>query len=684
MTLLPIALDFETYSEVDIKKCGVYVYAKHPSTRILCMSWAEIPEDESVPKEIKYLEPSKALNVEFILKRWKKEERRLVAWNSQFEYLIAKYVAGVDLTEALGALMGFPTENPSLEQLKTRGFCQISDPSKIAAMLSLPRNLGNCGKALKISQDHEKDKYGKTLISLCCVPTKRNATQQHYEDLVKYNQQDIRALIETRRLLHRPDLTPLELNVLMKIDPWINENGIPIDLESVKSAIKIYKKATQRNLNHLVAITEGRLSDVSKSKALKQFLSEEGFETNTLAKAALSESKIPDTASDLAREVLTIRRQNSMTSIKKYEALLRGVDDDGRVRGTLKYCGCSTGRWSASQFQPQNLPRVHKDFDLSWVEALKTGDLDFINTIYNCPFTVLSSCIRSMVKAPEGKMLTFCDFNSVETRITAWISGQQNILDIFREGGCIYRYTAATAIYNIPIDQVTSEQRTAGKVATLALGFGGGAGALSRMATTYGLVIRDEEKELIKFKWRDANPKIVQFWYSLEKVVKSLLEESTDGHFLYSAPYRHNLQIKYFRCPRSNNTYLEIQLPSGRSLYYFNPMLVEGQITYEGIDSTSKNKNWGRIKTYGGKLTENIVQAIARDCMAEAMLAIYKNHREEIKIILTLHDEIICEHDKSLIALPIIKDIMSITLTWAPGLPLAASGITAERFVKHD
>lgn len=660
MELLPIAFDFETYSEVNLPACGVYVYAKHPSTKILSMAWSEIAEDGSVV-EVKH--SSNQEEIVAVLTAWKNTSRRLLAWNSGFEYVICKYTADVDLEG------------------------QISDPSKIAALAALPFNLGNCGITLKVNSDSTKDKRGKQLIAMLCMPSKTYAgkiKEQDYLDLYDYNKQDIVALAANRAALPHVSLNISEVLLIKEIDHRINNTGIPIDIETVKKAIKIYKQAVQKNTEYVISITGGRVVDVMKDKAFKQFLAEEGFPTDTLNKEAISEDKIPETATDLARAVLAVRRQHSKSSIKKYEALLRGVDDDNRCRGTLKYAGCSTGRWSASQFQPQNLPRVHKDFDLSWVDAIKTGDLAFVETFYECPFTLLSSSIRSMLMAPEGRMLSFCDFNSIEARVRCWLAGQNDILDLFERGECLYKHTASS-IYGIPVDQITPEQRTIGKVVDLAFGYQGGAGALTVAANMFRIHIAEEEKEPLKNKWRSANPNIVRLWWAVQNAVENLLsEKDTSGHFVYTESINTFLKASYFRCPNSGNTYLTIRLPSGRKLYYFNPRLVDNNIVYEGYDSKSNRRLWTDIKTYGGKFVENICQAVARDLMVEAMVYLHKNHRDTIDIIFTLHDEIICEHDMSFAALPIIQQAMSTTPHWAPGLPLKASGVTNRRFIKHD
>lgn len=372
---------------------------------------------------------------------------------------------------------------------------------------------------------------------------------------------------------------------------------------------------------------------------------------------------------DTVKRAIALRLSLAKTPVKKYEAFrMRTVGE--RVHGSLTYHSASTGRWASTGINLQNLPRPSFADTDTCIELFHHRDPAAIDMIYGDTMEALSSCLRGMITAPEGKRLLVADYSAIEARVLAWLAGQEDVLAVFRSHGKLYEHTAAQ-IYRIPIDAVGKAQRQIGKVAALALGYQGAVGAFQSMAGNYGLKVPDEQAEQIKDDWRNANQRIVKFWWDLDaaaiEAVKSGAQVSVG-----------NKGIAF----KVSGGFLFCRLPSGRLLAYCQPRIAEGrfgneQVTYMGVDSVSRK--WTRQHIYGGKWAENLTQAVARDLMAEAMLRIEKAGYD---VVLSVHDELLAEAPEGFGSLQEFEALMCELPPWAQGLPIAASGFESIRYRK--
>ena len=460
---------------------------------------------------------------------------------------------------------------------------------------------------------------------------------------------------------------------LYAIDQIINDTGVQIDLELVDNAVRIdsiYKARLNVEAQRITG-----LSNPNSAAQLKTWISERtGLELDTLRKDDLPDIKKATDDPDVQR-VLDIRAELNKTSTTKYETMQKVVGADGRVRGLLQFHGTRTGRWAGRLVQMQNLPQNHiSDIDLAR-ELLKEGDLDMIEICYgNVPDT-LSQLIRTAFVAPEGQTFAVCDFSAIEARVLAWLAGEEWVLEVFRGHGKIYEATAAQ-MYGVPIEEITKTdpRRQKGKIAVLALGYGGGTGALAAMGGAHMGLTEDDMDGIVE-DWRKANPHIVKTWSKLETAVKRCcttgIDQSTCG-------------LIFHRRPEDGT--LTVELPSGRLLCYRNMTLGTNRwgkesLKYMGTNSTTKRWEW--IETYGGKLTENIVQAIARDCLAHTIIQLYERN---YNIVFHVHDEVVCEVDNELDSakghLAVIQEIFADTPLWAEGLPLKGAGYITPYYLK--
>ena len=632
-----VSLDFETYSEADIRKLGAWGYACHSTTEVICMAYAIgdgepvlwLPGDD-LPEFIQ--DPSRFT---------------LHAWNSFFEWCIWRHV------------QDWPETNIS----------QWHDTAALSAALAMPRALGDCGAALGISQDKQKDKRGKYLIQRLCKPNrgKRIQDSELLQDLYDYCLQDVVAEREIATQL-RP-LSTLERQV-WELDQLVNIRGVYVDMEAVDHALTLIDQTTQKLNEEVAQITCRHLTNVSQRQRVIDYISNDlGYPLIKFDKAYLSEVLKDEALPDTARRLIEIRQQLGKTSTAKYAALKELVTNDHRAHGLLMYHGAATGRWSGRHFQPQNLPRSSFKNTDACIELFRYQDADLLEVIYNDSMEALSSCLRGMLCAPEGKRLIVSDYSAIEARVLAWLAGQQDVLDVFQDHGLIYEHTASR-IYGVPLDKVTENQRFVGKVATLALGYQGGAKAFQGMAEVYGVEIDTDLADSIKNDWRKANRNIVQFWWNIEKAaIQAVKNPNTSFNYRL---------IKF----RYMSNYLFCRLPSGRLLAYYKPYIVEGdfkaeQLAFMGTNSVTRK--WERQKTYGGKLVENITQAVARDLMAEAMLRVEEAGYE---VVLSVHDELIAEARNGFGSVGEFEDLMCQLPTWATGLPVSSEGFECQRYRK--
>ena len=636
-----LAVDIETFSSVDLTKSGVYAYACAPDFEILLMAYAfddepviivDIASGEKLPTEI-----SDAIQNDSIIK---------TAFNAQFERIcLSKYIKT-------------PLKPDSW-------MCTAVQ----ASMLGLPHSLEDVGKVLGLEQ--QKMKEGKDLIRLFSKPNKydrRNMPQDYpekWQTFKKYCIRDVEVERAIRdKLLKYPISEKEQLNYIL--DQQINDRGINVDLKLVNKAIICDRQHNNNALNNAQKITG--LDNPNSVAQLKEWLFENGIEAESLSKKNVSEL-IKETDGNVEK-LLRLRLQLAKTSIKKYEAIKRSVCFDGRVRGLLKFYGANrTGRWAGKLVQVQNLPQNHiKDLSLAR-ELIKQGRFDDVKMFYDSVPVVLSELIRTaFIPSPNHRFIV-ADFSAIEARVVAWLAGEQWVLDTFKKGKGIYEATAAR-MYNVPEDTIVKgnlnyEYRQKGKQAVLACGYQGSVGALISMGAD---MAETDMKQLVQ-AWRAANPNIVKFWYAVEHSAKKAVREKTTVECSY-------VRISY------ESGILFIQLPSGRRLSYIKPRLDYDQrfnrdsLTYEGIEQ----KSWNRLNTYGGKLVENIVQATARDLLAEAMINIDK---EGYKIVMHCHDEIITDTPRGFGSVKQVCNIMSKPPSWAKDLPLSAEGFECDYYKKE-
>ncbi len=634
-------IDFETFSEAPINKVGAWAYAAHPTTQVICLA-AYAPEQHDEPILLK--DP---IAIKQYMQSLLDGDSELHAWNSFFEMAICYHVLGID--NALDV-------------------SKWTDTAASAAVLALPRALGACAIAMGMPEEHQKDKRGKYLIQRLCQPYrgKRNYDRDLLEELYAYCKQDVVTEHAISCLL-RP-LSPNEREV-WELDQRINARGVYVDVASVDDALHIIDDTVATLNAEVQRITNGELDNVSQRVRVMNYIADLGYPMEKFDKGAIEQALNDDELPPLARRLLGIRQQTGKTSTAKYTALKQIVSKDSRAHGLLMYHGASTGRWSGRLFQPQNLPRPSFDNTDACISLLHHRDGDILAMLFDEPMEALSSCLRGMITAPAGKRLLVADYSAIEARVLAWLAGQKDVIEVFRGHGKIYEHTA-TQIYGVRLEDVTKEQRFIGKVATLALGYQGGQKAFQGMAEAYGVEIGDELAEKVKNDWREANANIVQFWWDVDKAAINAVKNPGTTFKARGVAFR------------AFGKFLYCKLPSGRYLAYADPNIGVGrfdnpQVTFRGTNSVTRK--WERQETYGGKLVENITQAVARDLMAQAMLRV---ERAGYEVVLSVHDELIAERADDEGSIEEFNALMCELPTWAIGLPVEADGFECKRYRK--
>lgn len=670
-----ISLDFETFSECDIKSAGAWAYAKDPSTRVICMAYAE---EEQAPNI--WLPGDRIPN--FLIKP---KEYEIHAWNSFFEWAIWTHV------------LRQPT--PPLKQWH--------DTASLASAMALPRSLGECGYVLGMPQSQLKSKRGYYLINKLSKPNKLNGDPTLLEEMYKYCLQDVITERAIAKKLFK--LNALERKV-WELDQKINIRGIHVDKQNVERAINIYADAQDELMAELKKVTG--LENPNSQKQFLGWLLNQGVLVDNIQKATLKEVLgEPDKYG--AHEAIKLKLSLAKTAPKKYLSIKDRVANGNTLHGNIMYHGASTGRWASTGVNLQNIARPTLDankcislIEKNDIEEFKKADIDVMEA--------LSSSIRGMLIPKEGHKFIVGDYASIEARALAWLAGQEDKLDIFRTHGKIYEHSASK-IFRKSIDDITKDERFLGKIAELACGYGGGAGAFNLMAKNYGVDIPREKAEKMKQEWRNTNRKITLFWQGIEQSAKQAVETG---------------QVTSFRGVKFKvkNRFLWCLLPSGRKLAYYNPFLepknvlgykiqpvgylqytntpeqtviynpIEYNSTQDFLDEArrlgaepfsfatssisffgndSKTRKWCKQTTYGGKLVENITQAVARDIMAEAMLNLEK---KDYNIVLTVHDEIISESEHGNVEE--FKTIMAKPPKWAKTMPIEIEAYEASRYRK--
>ena len=645
-----LSIDLETYSDIDLPNCGVYRYVEG-DFHILLFAYAFDDEETKcvdmacggqLPADV-----MDALQDDSIIKS---------AWNAQFERTCLSKYLGTQLS-------------PDSWQ------CTMV----WAASLSLPLKLATAAQALKTAQ--QKDAVGERLIryfSLPCKPTKanggrtRNLPEHAPEDwklFKSYCIQDVETERDIRRRLEKFPLMPQEWD-FYHMDQRINDRGILIDKELVQQAIICNMAMSEEMTKRAYALTG--LENPNSVSQLKGWLEERGIEVDSLGKKNVA-SLITDldrhSADGEALDMMKLRLQMAKSSVKKYQAAERYICTDGRAHGLFQFSGANrTQRWAGRGIQLQNLPQNHISTLDEARELVKMGCFDMIEALYGNTPDILSQLIRTMLIPKEGCEFIVADFSAIEARVLAWLAGEQWRLDAFTKGKDIY-CASASQMFGVPVVKhgINGELRQKGKVAELACGYGGGAGALISMGALDMGLKEDELPDIIS-SWRDANPEIVKFWYAVEKTAIETVKDHTDR-----TVGRIGFQF-------SANT-LWIVLPSGRRLAYIKPKLQPNRfgrmaMTFEGLGANNK---WTRGETYSGKLTENITQATARDLLAEAMR---RMELAGLGIVGHVHDEVILEVPKGQYTVDDVCNIMNRNPAWADGLPLSSAGYTGNYYFK--
>jgi len=681
-------LDLETYSETPITR-GTHVYAANAEILLAAWAWDDAPVqvlDLTLPNT-RHDGIAQALldpNVEVVIH------------NSHFDRTVIRHVWGTDI----------PTK-------------RIHDTMVQAMAHSLPGGLGMLCEVMGLPADKAKDKDGKKLINLFCKPLPANrklrrATREthpaEWERFKAYAASDIEAMREVKKRMPTLNFTPAERE-LWQLDQRINDRGVAIDLKLVDSAIDAIYTARHELADRTRALTEGSVSSTTLNEVFRLHLFEAfGIDLPDLQMATLEKALASTDLNPAMRELLLIRLQASSTSTAKYRVLRNGTSLDGRLRGLLQFCGAiRTGRWAGRLFQPQNLPRPtlkQKAIDAG-IEALRAGCAHL--TTDNV-MELVSSAIRSCIVSPPGKKLVVADLSNIEGRVQSWLANEEWKLQAFRDfdaktGPDLYKL-AYSKSFGIAPEAVTDDQRQVGKVQELALGYEGGVGAFATFAGAYGInldhlsnkVLLDAPEALVakaddfllwfkkekrsryglsddafvacdvlKRMWRDAHPNIAGYWRKLKDVAARAI--ANRGNTINELGLR----------GRSTKSWLVVEMPSGRSLCYPSPKIDEdGALSYMGIDQYTRK--WTRIHTHGGKLFENLCQAVARDIMAANMPAI---EAAGYQIVLSVHDELVTEApDEPQYNAEHLSRLLAANPSWAPDIPLAAAGFEGYRYRK--
>ena len=657
--------DLETYSPQDIGKVGAYRYAQDPDFEILLCSAAvdegRVQLTDATENSLIGLTALKPLLFD---PRYTKR-----AWNAAFEWWCL-------------------SEHFHLTQQEREAWLDQWEDSMVHAMYcGLPASLKEAGKALQLPEDKAKMREGAALIRYFCCPCKptkanggrtRNRPEHDpakWEIFKRYNIRDVETERHIDELLG-PFKVPDFLWSQWRDDVRMNSRGIATDAELTSGALwcgqmysaELYKEAQQ--------ITG--LANPNSPGQLLDWLATNGAALPNLQKATVAKA-LQAPLPDKARRVLELRQGLGKSSLKKYDAIQAATGPDGRIRGTLQFYGATrTGRWAGRLLQVQNLPRTYLKHQDEVRQLIKDRQLQALEAIYGDVNDVLSQMIRTALIPAPGSVFIDADFSAIEARLIAWEAGEEWVLDVFRTTGKIYETTAAR-MFGIPVETIVRgnpnySYRQRGKVATLALGYQGGVGAMRRMDTSGALKdLPDEAIQDMVTRWRQQNPKIVTLWRTMENAAKLAIKNKRGYRAIPGVVFRMEASTT---CPFP---FLTMSLPSGRKLYYADPRITEedGHIHYR----EQTNAGWQDSETYGGKLTENLTQAIGRDCLE---FALDNLKAAGYRVVFHIHDEVVieCQTDAPADDLENIRKIMSRPAPWAEGLPLNAEGWVGDFFTK--
>lgn len=662
MAIHTLSIDVETFSDVDLKKCGVYKYASSPNFEILLFGVSvdggevtvyDLASGDTVPEEI-----IRALADNSVIK-W--------AYNASFERVCLSVWLRRNYPQHFSSY--------SIEGDTVRNYL---DPSSWrcslvwGAYMGLPLSLEGIGKVLKL--ENQKMAEGKALIRYFCVPCKptkanggrtRNLPEHDpvkWSTFIAYNKRDVETEMAIQQKLSKfpvPDFLWEEYH----LDQEINDRGIQLDMVLVEQAIAIDERSREELSAKMRQLTA--LENPNSVQQMKEWLTKHGLEVDSLDKKAVKE--LLKTAPPELAEVLELRRQLAKSSVKKYQAMQNAVCADGRARGMFQFYGANrSGRWAGRLIQLQNLPQNHMVHLEDARSLVRSGDYAMLSTLYDSVPEVLSELIRTAFVPRDGYKFIVSDFSAIEARVLSFLAGESWRLKVFAENGDIY-CASASAMFHVPVEKhgQNAHLRQKGKIAELALGYGGSVGALKSMgALEMGLA--EEELQPLVDAWRTSNPNIVQLWWDVDNAVKTTVRQRLDAE-------THGIRFRY------RSGMLFIILPSGRQLCYVKPKMGTNKfggdsVTYEGVGSTKK---WERIESYGPKFVENIVQAISRDILMYAIRTL-----SHCFIVGHVHDELIIECGMD-VSLDAVCDQMGRTPPWIEGLNLRADGYET-MFYKKD
>ncbi len=662
MAIHTLSIDLETFSDVDLKKCGVYKYAESPNFEILLFGVSvdsgevtvyDLASGGTVPEGI-----IRALSDDSVIK-W--------AYNASFERVCLSVWLRRNYPQHFSSY--------SIEGDTVRNYL---DPSSWrcslvwGAYMGLPLSLEGIGKVLKL--ENQKMSEGKALIRYFCVPckpTKANGGRTHnlpehdpvkWSTFIAYNKRDVETEMAIQQKLSKfpvPDFLWEEYH----LDQEINDRGIQLDMALVEQAIAIDERSREELSAKMRQLTA--LENPNSVQQMKEWLTQHGLEVDSLDKKAVKE--LLKTAPPELAEVLELRRQLAKSSVKKYQAMQNAVCADGRARGMFQFYGANrSGRWAGRLIQLQNLPQNHMAHLEDARSLVRSGDYSLLSALYDSVPEVLSELIRTSFVPRDGYKFIVSDFSAIEARVLSFLAGESWRLKVFAENGDIY-CASASAMFHVPVEKHgrNAHLRQKGKIAELALGYGGSVGALKSMgALEIGLA--EEELQPLVDAWRTSNPNIVQFWWDVDNAVKTTVRQRLDTE-------THGIRFRY------RSGMLFIVLPSGRQLCYVKPKMGVNKfggdsVTYEGVGSTKK---WERIESYGPKFVENIVQAVSRDILMYSIRTL-----SHCFIVGHVHDELIIECSMG-VSLDAVCEQMGRTPPWIKGLKLRADGYET-MFYKKD
>ena len=635
---MTVSIDFETRSAVDLRKTGVYKYAADPSTDIWCMAYKAPWSDD-----VLVWQPGNERDI--YLEDWIMAGGLLSAWNANFERTIWNNI-----------MVGrYQWPETRIKQWR----CTMAQ----ASAMGLPRSLGQAAAVLGVEE--QKDKTGAALMLRMARPRKVNAdgsytwwdTKDKLDTLVAYCIQDVKTELSVAETLNA---MPDSERRLYQLDQRINDRGVKVDRDLIERVSKLANSASENIDAEIKRLTNGQVKAATNAMDLTAWL--RGYELNVTSvdKQTVARMLSIDGLHPIIKQVLRLRQDGAKSSTAKYEAMVHAANADDRMRGLLMYHGAATGRWSGRLVQPQNFPRpLKKNDELETIIAKLKADEDVSE--HGAGTIIASDLLRSMLIAEDGHRLMFADYSAIEARVLAWVAGQNDLVETFRKGGDVYK-EMASAIYNKAVDAISDNERQVGKMAILGCGYGMGGERFAEQCRTMGIEVDEDEAKRIVAVYREKNNRIAQYWRDVEQDFVDMVKEAG--------------RVKS----------VELPLPSGRSLTYHNPRIIQRETPWGAMRDTAQvdtlnsvTRQWVSQIIWGGLLTENVVQATARDLMATAMMAL------EVKgynVILSVHDEIICEVPDNFGSLDEMIDIMTRVPAWAEGCPINAEGKEGKRYRK--